>query len=84
MGKLGITNQDNIVVYDSAGLFSSPRAWWTFKVFGHERVWVLNGGLKKWLQENRAVTDQVPAIAVSLRDSGIDVFGAEIKCRHGC
>ena len=34
---LGIRNGDEVVVYDRKGLFSAPRAWWTFKVFGHER-----------------------------------------------
>ena len=45
---LGI-NQDSIVIaYDAMGVFSSPRAWWMFKVFGHQNVAILNGGLPKW------------------------------------
>lgn len=45
---LGICNDSDIVVYDSLGLFSAARAWWMFRVFGHERVRVLNGGLPRW------------------------------------
>lgn len=45
---LGITNNDTIVIYDRLGLFSSPRAWWTWRVFGHKRVAVLDGGMNAW------------------------------------
>lgn len=55
VGALGISNQDYIVVYDTHGLMSSPRVWWTFRAFGHENVAVLNGGLPKWEAENRPV-----------------------------
>lgn len=53
VGELGINARDAVVVYDEAGIFSSARVWWTFRVFGHERVAVLNGGLKKWIAEGR-------------------------------
>ncbi len=48
MARLGISNGDIVVAYDSAGLFSAPRAWWMLRVFGHDRVAVLNGGLPAW------------------------------------
>jgi len=41
------------VVYDSLGLFSSPRVWWTFRLFGAQNVFVLEGGLPKWRAEGR-------------------------------
>jgi len=47
--ELGINSDSDIVVYDDVGLYASPRAWWMFKAMGHERVWVLNGGLRAWL-----------------------------------
>jgi len=62
MRRLGIGADDTLVVYDSNGMMSAPRAWWTFRYFGHERVYVLNGGLPKWLQENRP-TESGPASA---------------------
>jgi thiosulfate/3-mercaptopyruvate sulfurtransferase len=48
MKKLGIGDGAKIVVYDSAGIFSSARVWWTFRVMGHEDVVVLDGGLPAW------------------------------------
>ena len=49
VGALGITQDDWVVVYDQKNLFSAPRVWWTFRLFGHERVLVLNGGLPAWI-----------------------------------
>lgn len=49
--ELVINNNSKIVVYDTKGIYSSPRAWWLFKVMGHEKVWVLDGGLPAWIKE---------------------------------
>lgn len=51
--RLGIKNDDRVVVYGGANCFSAPRGWWMFKCFGHERVHVLNGGITQWKLENR-------------------------------
>ena len=48
VGAMGITADDTVVVYDQKNMFSAPRGWWTFRLFGHERVLVLNGGLPAW------------------------------------
>lgn len=48
MGALGHNEKMNIVVYDSSGLFSAPRAWWTLRTFGARTVYVLDGGLPAW------------------------------------
>jgi thiosulfate/3-mercaptopyruvate sulfurtransferase len=53
VGALGIGEQDTIVVYDGVGLSSSPRVWWTFRLFGANNVLVLEGGLPKWKAEGR-------------------------------
>jgi len=52
-GKLGISETDTIVVYDDLGLFSSPRVWWTFRIFGAKNVYILDGGLPAWQAEGR-------------------------------
>lgn len=52
-GALGIGDRDSIVVYDGAGMFASPRVWWTLRLFGAENVFVLEGGLPKWRAEGR-------------------------------
>jgi thiosulfate/3-mercaptopyruvate sulfurtransferase len=53
VGELGIGGEDTVVVYDQAGLFSAPRVWWTFRLFGHGKVFVLDGGLPAWRGEER-------------------------------
>ena len=45
---LGINTNSKIVVFDNLGVYSSPRAWWLFKTFGFNHVFVLNGGLPEW------------------------------------
>lgn len=55
MGALGVSEADDIVVYDAQGLFSAARAWWMLRVMGAERVRVLDGGLPKWKAEERAL-----------------------------
>ncbi|WGD34483.1 sulfurtransferase [Olleya sp. YS] len=47
--ELGINNDSIIVVYDHLGIYSSPRAWWLFKTFGHQNIAVLDGGLPEWI-----------------------------------
>lgn len=60
MRRLGIGDGARIVVYDSQGLFSAPRVWWTFRAMGHEDVVVLDGGLPKWIAEGRPIEDGTP------------------------
>jgi len=48
---LGINKNSAIVVYDEKGIYSSARAWWMFKVFGHNNVAVLDGGLPEWIKK---------------------------------
>jgi len=55
VGALGIDEKQRIVVYDSVGLSSAPRVWWTFKVMGARDVVILEGGLPKWVAEGRPV-----------------------------
>ncbi len=52
-GLLGIGDDDTVVAYDSTGLFSAARVWWTFRVFGAKSVFILDGGLPKWKAEGR-------------------------------
>jgi thiosulfate/3-mercaptopyruvate sulfurtransferase len=53
MGKLGLDETMTIVVYDSLGLVTAARVWWTLRVFGVANVKILEGGLPKWLKEER-------------------------------
>jgi thiosulfate/3-mercaptopyruvate sulfurtransferase len=53
VGALGIATTDTIVVYDTIGLRSAPRVWWTFRLMGATNVRVLDGGLPLWRTEGR-------------------------------
>ena len=53
VGSLGIGDGDTVVIYDGLGMFSSPRVWWTFRLFGSETVFILEGGMPKWKAERR-------------------------------
>ncbi len=48
VGALGLSVNDQIVVYDTVGLFSAARVWWMLKTMGATRVHVLDGGLPRW------------------------------------
>lgn len=56
MGKAGIGNEHNVVAYDDYGGLYAARLWWALRTFGHDKVWVLNGGWNKWMREGRAWT----------------------------
>lgn len=58
--RLGIGDGSRVVVYDGNGGLAAPRVWWTFRIFGHREVAVLDGGLMKWMAEGRPVDDVVP------------------------
>jgi thiosulfate/3-mercaptopyruvate sulfurtransferase len=60
MRSMGIGDGSRIVVYDSLGLFSAARVWWTFRVMGVADVSVLNGGLPKWKAERRPLESGEP------------------------
>jgi len=55
VGALGIGNDDIVVAYDTHGLQTAARAWWLFRVFGHDKVAVLDGGLPQWIADKREV-----------------------------
>jgi thiosulfate/3-mercaptopyruvate sulfurtransferase len=78
--KLGLGDGNRIVVYDSQGLFSAARVWWSFRVFGHKDVAVLDGGLPKWIAEGRPVTDRAPD--VRKRHFTVRVANDLVRDRH--
>ncbi len=54
-GALGIGENDTIVVYDAVGLYSAPRVWWSFLIFGAKNAFILDGGFPAWKAEGRPV-----------------------------
>ena len=62
MAERGIGDDDRVVVYDAVGLSSAGRAWWLLRLFGHDNVVLLDGGLPKWKAEGRPLETAAPAI----------------------
>ena len=78
VGKLGINNDDTIVAYDNSIFFSSARAWWMFKIFGHKNLKIIDGGLKAWkdqgglLESKKNVFKNTTYIAQKVNDKLYD------------
>lgn len=67
MNDLGITTSDTVVVYDSLGIFSAPRAAWLLHSYYHPSIAVLDGGLPRWIAEGFS-TESGPPSAVAKSD----------------
>jgi thiosulfate/3-mercaptopyruvate sulfurtransferase len=65
-GALGISNADTVIIYGQSGIIMGPaRAWWMFRVFGHDNVRVLNGGIPAWKSQGFALQPALPEPASS-------------------
>lgn len=58
--RLGLSNDDTIVVADGLGMFTAPRVWWMLRIMGASNVLVLDGGIDSWKQDGRPVTTELP------------------------
>lgn len=55
--ELGINQDSIIILYDRWGIYSSPRAWWMFKVMGFDQVYILEGGIPAWKEQHLPTVD---------------------------
>jgi hypothetical protein len=62
LGRLGVTQQTMVLVYDERGGPSAACAWWRIRRAGHRWVGVVDGGWQRWLAEGRATTNAMPRI----------------------
>lgn len=61
VSAMGISNDDHVVIYDQSGAYmASSRVWWMFRVFGHENVYVLEGGLQAWIDQGFGTVKGAP------------------------
>jgi thiosulfate/3-mercaptopyruvate sulfurtransferase len=63
MQRLNITPDTLVVAYDNAANTIAARLWWTFHYYGHTNVALLDGGWRKWLDEDHPATDDIPQIS---------------------
>jgi thiosulfate/3-mercaptopyruvate sulfurtransferase len=64
VSSMGIKNEDQIIIYDNSDVISSCRCWYNFIYFGHDPslVHVLDGGLKKWINEKKPTVNKLTKI----------------------
>jgi thiosulfate/3-mercaptopyruvate sulfurtransferase len=73
LGASGISNDITILLYGDNNNWFAAYAFWQLKYYGHKDVRLINGGRKKWLEENRPLTkDPVSAPPATYRVSGLD------------
>lgn len=76
VGSLGIGNDTTVVIYDGSGNnLSAPRVWWMFRVFGHDRVAVLDGGIARWKEEGRPLASGEPSPKLATFHARLDTRG---------
>lgn len=59
--NFGIESTSHVIIYDSAGVFSSPRALFMFRSYGHQKSSIINGGLPAWEAEGFTVDGGHPS-----------------------
>jgi thiosulfate/3-mercaptopyruvate sulfurtransferase len=89
----GISNDTTILLYGDNNNWFAAYAFWQLKYYGHKDVRLINGGRKKWIEEKRPLTKDVPQITFatyhatgpddSIRARKEDVFGIIEKRRQG-
>lgn len=63
VAKLGVSNDTTLIIYGQNGLALGPaRAWWMFRIFGHENVFILNGSMNDWEAQGFPVETSEPII----------------------
>jgi len=61
LGKAGISPETTVVLYGDNNNWFAAWAFWQLKYYGHEKVLLMNGGRKKWLEEKRPLTTTAPS-----------------------
>lgn len=65
VSRAGIAADTHVVLYGDNNNWFAAYAFWLFKLYGHEQVSLLDGGRKKWLAEERPLTNEVPVYPAS-------------------
>ena len=70
VSAMGIGDDDHVVIYDDSTILPATRVWWMFRLFGHERVSVLDGGLAAWRRGGGEMETTPPQTPVQTAASG--------------
>ena len=60
LSERGIANDDTVILYGGNNNWFAAYAYWYFKLYGHDKVKLLDGGRKKWELESRELVTEVP------------------------
>ena len=60
LSERGIGNDDTVVLYGGNNNWFAAYAYWYFRLYGHDKVLLLDGGRKKWELDSRELTTEVP------------------------
>jgi len=70
--NFNIHNKSKIITYGSENIIGPSRVWWMFKYFGFKNIYVLNGGLSKWIKEKKPITKKISIKKISSYKFSID------------
>lgn len=62
IGKIGIDKDTTVVIYDEGNDMFAARLWWLLEAIGHEKVYILEGGYTRWVEEGNEVTATIPSL----------------------
>jgi thiosulfate/3-mercaptopyruvate sulfurtransferase len=76
LGRLGIGNDDTVVLYGGNNNWFAAYAYWYFKIYGHDNVKLMDGGRKKWELDSRELVAEAPnrpATSYKAKDANNDI-----------
>ena len=84
MSRSGVGNDTTIVLYGDNNNWFAAWAFWQLKVYGHDKVRIMNGGRRKWLEEGRELSTDAPAHAATTytakpADNSLRAFLPEVQ-----
>src|SRR5713226_125166 len=82
LGKAGISPDTTVVLYGDNNNWFAAWAFWQLKYYGHEKVLLMNGGRKKWLEEKRPITNDKPSVTTATYKTKTPIEAIRAKRDH--
>jgi len=86
IGQIGIDHETKVIIYDQDNDMFAARCWWLLHYMGHEKVYLLDGGLTAWVEAGNETTTELPKLEVKefepelLADEVVDIV--DVKERN--